>query len=232
MFVMRGRLVRSLACAALLLAGLASCGPAKPDTASAPKGPVRWELFGKDLADHWKEAEMLNSGGVQQETDGYTLKAGSPMTGIVFPTWEKDGLPLTSYRVTYEAMRVSGKDFFGSLTFPAGSVERCVTFVLGGWGGSQVGISSIDGLDASMNATGSVQKFEDGKWYRIRIEVTAETLSVWLDDRSLARANIAKADLSLRSGEIDRCAPFGFASYSTEGRIRNCTVEVLAGRQP
>lgn len=174
---------------------------------------------------------MLNSGGVQREADGYILKAGSPMTGIVFPTWEKDGLPLTSYRVTYEAMRVSGTDFFCSLTFPVGGVDRCVTFVLGGWGGSQVGISSIDGLDASMNATGSVQKFEDGKWYRIRIEVTPETLSVWLDNRSLAKANIAKADLSLRAGEIDRCLPFGFASYGTEGRIRNCTVEVLGGSQ-
>lgn len=232
MFVMRGRIVRSLTCAVLLLAGLAACGPAKPDIASAPKGPVRWELFGKDLIGHWKEAEMLNSGGVRQEADGYTLKAGSPMTGIVFPTWEKDGLPLTRYRVTYEAMRVSGKDFFGSLTFPAGGVDRCVTFVLGGWGGSQVGISSIDGLDASMNATGSEQKFEDGKWYRIRIEVTPETLFVWLDNRSIAKAIIAKADLTLRSGEIDRCVPFGFASYGTEGRIRNCTVEVLSGGQP
>lgn len=174
---------------------------------------------------------MLNSGGVRQEVDGYTLKAGSPMTGLVFPTWEQDGLPVTGYRISYEAMRVSGEDFFGSVTFPVGSVERCVTFVLGGWGGSQVGISSIDGMDASMNATGSVQKFEDGKWYRIRIEVTPETLSVWLDNRSLAKANIAKADLSLRAGEIDRCLPFGFASYGTEGRIRNCTVEVLGGSQ-
>jgi hypothetical protein len=222
---MKGRVVRAFTCVVLLLAGLVSCGPGEPD--AAPKGPTRWDLFGKELTSRWKEAEMMHSGGLRQEADGYTLKAGSPMTGMVFPTWEKDGLPLTSYRLTYEAMRVSGKDFFGSVTFPVGGVDRCVTFVLGGWGGSQVGISSIDGLDASMNSTGSVQKFEDGKWYPIRIEVTPETLCVWLDDRSLAKANISKADLTLRSGEIDRCAPFGFATYSTEGRIRNCVVERL-----
>ncbi|RBP42607.1 hypothetical protein DES53_106316 [Roseimicrobium gellanilyticum] len=222
---MKRRIVRAFTCAVLLLAGLSSCGPKEPGT--TPEAPLQWELFGKELGGHWKEAEMLHSGGVQQETDGHTLKAGSPMTGIVFPTWEKDGLPLTSYRLTYEAMRVSGKDFFGSVTFPVGAVENCVTFVLGGWGGSQVGISSIDGMDATMNATGSVQRFEDGKWYRIRIEVTPETLSVWLDDRSLAKADISRAQLSLRSGEIDRCVPFGFATYGTEGRIRNCVVERL-----
>jgi hypothetical protein len=220
---MKGRVVRAFTCTVLVLAGLASCGPGKPD--SSLKEPTRWDLFGKEWIGRWKEAEMLHSGGVQQEADGYTLKAGSPMTGIVFPAWENEGLPLTSYRITYEAMRVSGKDFFGSVTFPVGGVDRCVTFVLGGWGGSQVGISSIDGLDASMNATGSVQKFEEGKWYSIRIEVTPETLSVWLDDRSLAKANISKADLSLRAGEIDRCVPFGFAAYGTEGKIRNCAVE-------
>ncbi len=171
---------------------------------------------------------MLHSGGVQREAEGYILKAGSPMTGIVFPTWEQDGLPLTAYRITYEAMRVSGRDFFGSVTFPVGSAENCVTFVLGGWGGSQVGISSIDGLDASMNSTGSMQRFEDGKWHRVRVEVTRDTLAVWLDDRPLARADISRAQLSLRSGEIDRCVPFGFATYETEGRVRNAVVERLS----
>lgn len=222
---MKGDIARAWSWGAVLLCCV-SCGP---QASQAPAPPQRWDLFSSPLVEHWKDAEMLRSGGVWHEKDGFTLKAGSPMTGIVFPTWEQDGLPLTDYRVTYDAMRVSGRDFFGSVTFPVGSRERCVTFVLGGWGGSQVGISSIDGLDATMNATGSVQRFEDGKWYRIRIEVTRETLIVWMDDRKLLQAAIAHADLSLRSGEIDLCVPFGFASYGTEGRIRNCVVEQLGG---
>jgi hypothetical protein len=222
---MKGCIARACTHAVLAL-GLVSCGP---ETPQVPEKLPRWDLFAPPLVEHWKEADMLHSGGVQRETDGYTLKAGSPMTGIVFPTWEQDGLPLSGYRITYEAMRVSGRDFFGSVTFPVGSLEQGVTFVLGGWGGSQVGISSIDGLDATMNSTGSIQRFEDGKWCRIRIEVTRDLLAVWLDDRPLARADISKAQLSLRSGEIDRCAPFGFATYETEGRVRNIVVERLGG---
>ncbi|HSI62349.1 MAG TPA: hypothetical protein VLE43_04500 [Candidatus Saccharimonadia bacterium] len=225
---MKGCIARACTYAVLMLVCLTACGPEKPE---APLAPLRWNLFTPPLVEQWKEAEMLHSGGVQREagTGEYTLKAGSPMTGIVFPYWEKNSLPLTDYRITYEAMRVSGRDFFGSVTFPVGSRERCVTFVLGGWGGSQVGISSIDGLDATMNATGSVQRFEDGKWYRIRIEVTRDLLAVWLDDRSLAKADISREQLNLRSGEIDRCAPFGFATYETEGRVRNVVVEGLGG---
>jgi hypothetical protein len=85
--------------------------------------------------DHWQDAKIEGGGEVKREADGFTLKEGSPITGNVFPTWEQDGLPLMDYRITYEAMRVGGSDFFGSVTFPVGSRERCVTFVLGGWGG-------------------------------------------------------------------------------------------------
>src|SRR5688500_5683480 len=124
---MKRHIARALACTVLLL-GVAACGPGKLEDSSPEV--TRWALFGSELAGHWKEAEMLHSGGIRSEEDGYLLKAGAPMTGIVFPTWQQDGLPLTSYRITYEAMRVSGHDFFGSLTFPVGSAGRCVTFVL------------------------------------------------------------------------------------------------------
>jgi hypothetical protein len=187
----------------------------------------RWELFTPPLIEHWQTAKMDNPGEVQRETDGFTLGAGSPMTGIVFPAWEQDGLPLTGYRLTYEAMRVNGGDFFGSVTFPVGSRERCVTFVLGGWGGSQVGISSIDGYDASENPTGSSQRFENGRWYRIRIEVREELLLVWLDDKPLVSFNPKGRQLGLRGGEIAKCVPLGFATYATAGRLRSCVLERL-----
>jgi hypothetical protein len=149
------------------------------------------------------------------------------MTGNVFPTWEQDKLPLINYRITYEAMRVSGSDFFGSVTFPVESRDRCVTFVLGGWGGTQVGISSIDGSDASQNPTGSSHRFEDGRWYRIRIEVEEQSLRVWLDDLPLVSFNPKGRQLHLRGADIAKCVPFGFATFGTEGRIRACVVERL-----
>ena len=60
-------------------------------------------------------------------------------------------VPGPSFRVQMEAMRVDGSDFFCAVTVPvAGS--HC-TFVVGGWGGTVVGFSSLDGLDASENET-------------------------------------------------------------------------------
>lgn len=189
------------------------------------ESPNRWPLFEAPLVEKWQDAKIEGGGKVEREGDGFTLHEGAPMTGIVFPAWEKDRLPLTEYCITYEAMRVHGSDFFGSVTFPVGSRERCVTFVLGGWGGSQVGISSIDGADASENPTGSSQRFENGRWYRIRIEVSEESLRVWLDDRPLVSFNPKGRQLHLRGPDIAKCALFGFATFGTEGRVRACVVE-------
>ncbi len=170
---------------------------------------------------------MFKSGGITREADGFTLKEGSPMTGIVFPTWLTDGMPVVDYAINYEAQRVSGGDFFGSVTFPVRDEKTFVTFVLGGWGGSQVGLSCIDGYDASENTTGSSQRFENGRWYRLRIEVRPKEIKVLLDERPIILTNIAGRTLGLRSGEIDQCVPFGFATYGTEGRVRGCVVERL-----
>jgi hypothetical protein len=214
-----------LAACIIVASILTACGPSKDG--SNPATPTRWALFESPHIEKWQDAKFDGGGEVKRESDGFTLKDGAPMTGNVFPAWEKEGLPLMNYRVTYEAMRVSGNDFFGSLTFPIDSRERCVSFVLGGWGGTQVGISSIDGFDASQNATGSSQKFENGRWYRIRIDVEEQSVRVWLEDRPLVSFNPKGRQLHLRSGEISKCVPFGFATYDTEGRVRKCVVEKL-----
>ncbi|MCE9519279.1 MAG: hypothetical protein K8R87_06990 [Verrucomicrobia bacterium] len=184
-------------------------------------------MFSPALSQEWREAKMFQSGGITREEDGFTLKAGSPMTGIVFPSWLKDGMPVADYAITYEARRVSGGDFFGSVTFPVRDDKTFITFVLGGWGGSQVGLSCIDGYDASENLTGSSQRFVNDRWYRIRIEVRTKEIKVLLDDRPIIQTNIAGRTLGLRAGEIDQCVPFGFATYGTEGRVRRCVVERL-----
>ena len=71
------------------------------------------------------------------------LGLGAPFTGVV---WTRD-FPKDNYEIRWEARRVQGGDFFASLTFPVGN-SFC-TFVNGGWGGDIVGLSSIDGWDAS-----------------------------------------------------------------------------------
>ena len=69
-----------------------------------------------------------------------------------------DKIPRTNFELEAEAMKVDGDDFFCAITFPVG--ETYATFVPGGWGGTVVGISSIDGLDAAENETATFMKFE------------------------------------------------------------------------
>ena len=76
-------------------------------------------------------------------------------------------------------MRVDGIDFFCGLTFPV--ADSHASFIVGGWGGTVVGISSIDGMDASENATTKYVKFQLKRWYKIRIRVTPTSIQAWID---------------------------------------------------
>lgn len=163
---------------------------------------------------------MLSNGELRQE-------AGAPMTGIRFLDWAALGLPAADYAIEFEALREDGHDFFGTVTFPVRSLDTCASLVIGGWGGALVGISCIDGYDASENPTRSEQRIENGKWHRIRIEVRPDEIKAWMDNRLVVGASISGRKIGLRSGDIEQCAPFGFATYATTGRVRGLVVERL-----
>jgi len=129
-------------------------------------------------------------------------------------------LPAVPYQVELEARRMSGSDFFCGLTFPVRSGSEHVSLIIGGWGGSLVGISSINGMDASENSTGSMYEFEDRRWYRIRVEVREEHLQAWIDDDQVVDAHTEDQRLSLRAGPIEDCAPFGIATWATSAEAR------------
>jgi hypothetical protein len=116
---------------------------------------------------------------------------------------------------------VNGSDFFGAVTFPARENEF-VTLIIGGWGGGLVGISSIDDLDASENETGGSLKFDNGKWYRIRLVRAGEQIEAWVDGEKIVDVNTEGRKLSLRPGPISVCAPFGLGTWQTTGEVRNC----------
>ena len=104
-------------------------------------------LFDGKTLQGWHEAKFQGHGAVQVKGGEIILSPGGPMTGIAL-----DGeFPKTNYEIRLEARRMRGNDFFASLTFPVG--EAHCTWVTGGWGGDIVGLSSIDGWDASDNET-------------------------------------------------------------------------------
>lgn len=178
-----------------------------PTPPAAPEDAAWIPLTGK-----WTGTE---GGEVAEENGVLQLPFGEQLTAA---KWTGD-LPAAPFELEYEARRVNGTDFFGAVTFPARG-EDCVTFIIGGWGGGLVGISSLDDLDASENETGSAMQFENGKWYRIRLVCTSGKIEAWIDDQKVVDVTTDNRKLSLRPGPITACAPFGFGSWQSAAEIR------------
>ena len=195
---------------------LTQCGP-------PPRG--EWKLLTAEFAPAWKAAGIAEEGGVTVEKGEITLHAGRPMTGARFESWEAAKLPRTRYAIEFEAMRVEGNDFFGTVTFPVNDTH--VSLVIGGWGGTLVGISSIDDMDASENTTTGNAFFKNNEWHHVRVEVRDDDLRVWINDKLFVNVSTKGHKLGLRPGEIEKCAPFGFTTYATQARIRGVVVRRL-----
>ena len=128
-------------------------------------------LFDGKSLKGWKKADFFNAGEVKVKEGRIVISAGRSISGI---TTTLVDLPTTNYELTYEAMRLGGRDFFAAATFPVG--KSFITLVNGGWGGSVTGLSSLDGMDASENETTRSVRYEDNTWYKFRIRVTGKMI--------------------------------------------------------
>jgi hypothetical protein len=191
--------------------------------------PADWQsLFDGRTLQGWTETPFTGRGQVRVENQTIILDAGAPLTGITWKSGQSAFSPFsspktppaspTNYELRFQAARLKGGDFFASVTFPVGD-SHC-TWVTGGWGGDIVGLSSIDGWDASDNETRSYFNFDTGRWYAFRLQVTPDRIQAWIDDRAVVNLALAGHTLTLRHGEIQLSAPLGFASYNTTGALR------------
>jgi hypothetical protein len=130
------------------------------------------------------------------------------------------------YEVEIEAMRKEGSDFFCGFTFPVG--EACCSLIVGGWGGGTVGISSLDGMDASENETSKFMNFENGRWYKIRVRITKKKIEAWIDKDKVVDVVTTDRKITVRPGEIEASQPFGIATWSTTGALREMRMRRLA----
>ncbi len=194
---------------------------------AAEPGPWR-ELFnGRDL-EGWKRTEYVRPGEIRVlEADrpadappgapagpAIYLGAGDDLTGITYT----NPAPTMNYEVRLDAMRVSGGDFFCGLTLPYGT--NCFTLVVGGWGGTIVGISSIDGLDASENETSLTRDFETGRWYSLSVRVMPGRIEADLDGKQVIAADVAGRRVHMRPGEIEIAVPLAISTWRTAGAVR------------
>jgi sugar phosphate isomerase/epimerase len=179
-------------------------------------------LFDGKTLNGWKVTDFGSNGEVKVEDGKIMLGMGDPLTGITFA-----GEPPArmNYEISLEAMKIVGDDFFCALTAPVG--KNCGTLVLGGWGGSLIGFSSIDDLDASENSTTQFKKFDKDKWYRIRLRVTPKKIEAWIDDEQWVNADIEGKKVSMRPGQIESSQPLGIATFQTSSAFRNIQLRKL-----
>ena len=184
------------------------------DATNAPtQGKERVLFDGKSLQG-WTVTDFAGRGEVSVEKGLLVINQGY-MTGV---HWTNNP-PKTNYELSLEARRVSGNDFFCGLTFPIANTNA--SLIVGGWGGGVVGISNIDGNDASSNETTKFMAFEIDRWYAIRLRVTSRKLEAWIDKDKVVDIETEGKTFSLRSGPIEESVPLGIATYETKAHVRN-----------
>ncbi len=182
--------------------------------------PAWQSLFnGKNLAG-WKVSLFGGDGEIRATQGQLEIGFGVPMSGLRY----LGKVPTLDYEIRLEAKRTSGTDFFCGLTFPVRQ-SHC-SLIVGGWGGGVVGLSSIDGMDASENETTRYLSLEDNHWYRIRVRVTTTRIEAWLDDKQVINQELGRHQISLRS-EMLPTRPLGLATWQTAATVKNFQIRTL-----
>jgi hypothetical protein len=193
---------------------------AEPPKATAADATGWKDLFDGRTLTGWKTPKFGGEGKVYVKDGQIVMETGSMMTGV---TWAGPVIR-DNYELELEGMRLDGSDFFCTTTFPVGK-DPC-SLVVGGWGGSLVGLSSIDYADASENATTNTMAFKNKQWYRVRIRVSDAAVEAWIDGKKMVDQPRKDHKFSIRM-ECDECRPLGISTWVTTGAVRNIRVRAL-----
>jgi hypothetical protein len=206
--------------AALVLIGIAPRANRAADDPPTGKAEKLVLFDGKTL-DGWKNTDFSHAGDARVEDGAIVLEKGRAMSGI---TATRRDMPTVDYELTYEARRLAGSDFFAAATFPVG--KSYITLVNGGWGGSVTGLSSLNGADASENETGTYFKYENKKWYKFRVRVTAKTIRASVDNKEVVSVDYRDRQVGTRI-ETRANQPLGFATWESSGALRSIEMRRL-----
>jgi hypothetical protein len=195
--------------------------PAAASTAAAASPHVfaSGPMFDGRTLTGWTSTDFSDRGTVTVTNGEIQLGLGY-MTGI---TWTND-LPRMGYEISLDAKRVQGSDFFCGLTFPVGT--NYLSLIVGGWGGGVIGLSSVDGMNASENETTSYMNFVNGRWHHIRLRVEPEKIQAWIDEDRVVDLETTGKSFSIRI-EMETSKPLGIATWNTAAALKNIQLRKL-----
>ena len=198
---------------------------AEEDKKSIQKKSI--SLFDGKTIKGWEACNYAGIGEIKviPKTASLRINRGEILSGIKLKEFDKRKLPSVNYEISLEGRRVEGDDFFCCLTFPYKKTNA--TFVLGGWGGSVCGISSIDFMDAMENSTMSVMDFDKEKWYKVRLIVTENRFQGFVDKKRIVNVGIKGRKIGMRFGEIEESLPLGISTFQTTGEFKNISIRLL-----
>ena len=175
-------------------------------------------MFDSETLDGWEITPFGTQGPVLVSEGNIVLNYGDGCTGI---TWKKE-FPKVKYKVSLEARKTTGNDFFCGMTFPVN--DQFCSLIVGGWGGPVVGLSCIDGKDAANNQTRIMKNFETDIWYDIQLQVSDSAIVAWIDNEKVVDFDYRGRELYVRP-EVELSRPFGICSWETTGELRNIYLE-------
>jgi hypothetical protein len=181
-------------------------------------------LAGDDMGD-WQPLETAVQAKVSLKDGVLSLGSGDGVSGVRYAG--KREIPVVDYEISWEGMKLDGVDFFAAATFPVRDVKTCVTFINGGWGGGVTGISCIDSMSAEENNTTAIISYKLNQWYKFRVQISADLIAGFVDDEQRFKVSIKDKKVGMRVGDIESCAPLGFATYGTKGAVRNLQLRKL-----
>jgi len=191
------------------------------------QGSLKWRsLFDGKTMQNWKKTNFGGEGDVQVTKRQILMEFGYSMSGV---TYTGKALPKTNYEIRVDAIKLDGNDFFCGMTFPV--ADSYCSFIVGGWGGAVVGLSSLDGLDASENETTRYMTFDHNKWYRVRVRVEPHQIRCWINRKLVVYQDIEGRTIATRN-EVNLNKPLGFATWETRAALKNIQVRELKVKQP
>lgn len=176
---------------------------------TAPPAPAWQQLFDGQGLGAFTSTDFGGQGEVAVRDGRLQLGIGNPLTGV---TWTGTP-PHGDYEIELVGRRDEGSDFWCGLTFPVGDAH--LTLVLGGWGGSLCGLSSLDGNDAAHNSTRVLRAFPNGRDHTVHLSVTAAHVAVRIDGQPLLAADLRGHTLGLRP-EVQLSRPLGLAAFACD----------------